>query len=127
VTPDFEELCAFLKLRLRKRALLIFLTALDDRFLAESFVASSALLARQHLVLVNSLRPAGAQPLFSNPNVTRVDELYEQLGGHGQWQRLRELEMVLRRRGIRFAALNPRTLAADLVRQHGEVRARELV
>jgi len=127
VTPDFEELCAFLKLRLRRRALLIFLTALDDPFLAESFVASSALIARQHLVLVNSLRPAGAQPLFSKPHVARVDELYEQLGGHGQWQRLRELEMVLRRRGIRFAALDPRTLAAELVRQHGEVRARELV
>ena len=57
VTPDFEELCAFLKLRLRKRALLIFLTALDDPFLAESFITSSELLARQHLLLVNTLPP----------------------------------------------------------------------
>src|SRR6185312_13308872 len=30
VTPDFDELCTFLRLRLRRRALLVFLTALDD-------------------------------------------------------------------------------------------------
>jgi uncharacterized protein (DUF58 family) len=127
VTPDFEELCAFLKLRLRKRALLIFLTALDDPFLAESFVSSSEMLARQHLLLVNTLRPSRARPVFEDGNVTRTDDLYRQLGGHLQWQRLRELEKVLRRRGIRFAALDPANLAADLVQQHAQVRARQLV
>ena len=127
VTPDFEELCSFLKLRLRKRALLIFLTALDDPFLAESFVTSSELLARQHLILVNTLRSPGAHALFDHAGVASVDDLYRNLGGHLQWQRLRELEKVLRRRGIRFAALDPVQIAADLVRQHAEVRARELV
>jgi len=127
VTPDFEELCAFLKLRLRKRALLVFLTALDDPFLADSFVKSSELLSRKHLLLVNTLRPGTARPLFSNSRVARLDDVYQQLGGHWQWQRLRELEMVLRRRGIRFAALDSDALAAGLVRQHAEVRARELV
>jgi len=127
VTPDFEELCAFLKLRLRKRALLIFLTALDDPFLAESFIGSSEMLARQHLLLVNTLRPSLARPVFEDENVTRTDDLYRQLGGHLQWQRLRELEKVLRRRGIRFASLDPANLAADLVQQHAQVRARQLV
>src|SRR6185369_7248113 len=91
VTPDFEELCSFLKLRLRKRALLIFLTSLDDPFLAESFVSSSEMLARQHLLLVNTLRPTHARPVFEDGNVARTDDLYRQLGGHLQWQRLREL------------------------------------
>ena len=127
VTPDFQELCSFIKLRLRKRALLIFLTSLDDPFLAESFVSSSQLLARQHLLLVNTLRPAGAHPLFSDSSVAALDDLYTRLGGHLQWQRLRELEKVLRRRGIRFAALDPAILAAELVRQHAEVRAHEWV
>ena len=127
VTPDFEELFTFLKLRLRKRALLIFLTALDDPFLAESFVTSAERLARQHLILVNTLRSDGARPLFADANVAGVDDLYQHLGGHWQWQRQRELEKVLRRRGIRFAALDPAQIAADLVRQHAEVRARELV
>src|SRR2546430_17663496 len=30
VTPDFDELATFIRLRLRRRALLIFLTSLDD-------------------------------------------------------------------------------------------------
>ena len=38
VTPDFEEVCTFIRLRLRRRALLVVLTALDDPVLAESFV-----------------------------------------------------------------------------------------
>jgi uncharacterized protein (DUF58 family) len=34
VTPDFEELASFIRLRLRRRALLVFLTALDDPVLS---------------------------------------------------------------------------------------------
>jgi uncharacterized protein (DUF58 family) len=127
VTPEFSKLFSFLRSSLRKRALLIFLTALDDPFLAESFVTSSEMLARQHLLLVNTLRPTGARPVFEDASVRRTDDLYRQLGGHLQWQRLRELEKVLRRRGIRFAALDPANLAADLVQQHASVRARQLV
>jgi hypothetical protein len=76
---------------------------------------------------VNTLRPASAHPLFSDSSVTALDDLYTRLGGHLQWQRLRELEKVLRRRGIRFAALDSAILAAELVRQHAEVRAHEWV
>src|SRR5207249_4933492 len=53
VTPDFDELCSFIRLRLRRRALLVFLTALDDPVLAESFVRNMDLIRRQHLILVN--------------------------------------------------------------------------
>src|ERR1017187_4408100 len=47
VTPDFDELCAFIRMRLRRRALLVFLTALDDPALAESFVRNIQLIRRQ--------------------------------------------------------------------------------
>ncbi len=127
VTPDFEELCAFIRTRLNKRALLVFLTALDDPFLAESFVSSSELIARQHVILVNMLRPKGVQPVFENSSVEKAEELYRELGGHLQWEKLRELEGVLRKRGMRFALIDPASIAAELVKQHGEVRARELV
>jgi uncharacterized protein (DUF58 family) len=127
VTPDFEELCAFLRTRLSKRALLIFLTALDDPFLAESFVTSTQLIARQHLLLVNMMRPGGVRPVFENASAQRLDDLYGELGGHLQWEKLRELERVLGRRGIRFALLDPVMIAAELVKQHADVRQRELV
>lgn len=127
VTPDFEELCAFLRTRLTKRALVIFLTALDDPFLAESFVTSTQLLARQHLILANMMRPPGVRPVFENAEVQKVDDLYRELGGHLQWEKLRALEGVLRRRGIRFALLDPVMIAAELVKQHADVRQRELI
>ncbi len=127
VTPDFEELAAFLKVRLRRRALLVFLTALDDPFLASSFATATEMLARQHLLLVNTLHPPSARRIFSEGHVETSDDVYDQLGGHLQWQRLRELSRVLHRRGIRFAGLDPAQITADLIRQHAEVRARELI
>ena len=127
VTPDFDELATFIRLRLRKRALLIFLTALDDPMLAESFVKSMDLVCRQHLILVDMLQPAGAVPVFSNPNVRALDDVYRQLGGHWQWHKLRELEKILQRRGVRFHQLDPARLPAQLVAQHADVKARQLI
>ncbi len=127
VTPDFEELCSFIRLRLRKRALLIFLTALDDPMLAENFTKASELLSRQHLILVDMLQPVGANPLFSSENVANADDLYRRLGGHLQWSQLRELEKVLRHRGVRLSQLDPAQLAAQLIAQHADVKRRQLL
>ena len=127
VTPDFEELCSFIRLRLRKRALLIFLTALDDPMLAESFARASELISRQHLILVDMLQPIGANPLFTDENVASIDDLYRRLGGHLQWSQLRELENVLRRRGVRLSLLDPGRLAAQLIAQHADIKRRQLL
>ena len=127
VTPDFEELCSFIRLKLRKRALLIVLTALDDPMLAESFAKASELISRQHLLLVNMLQPAGAQPLFSESNVATADDLYKHLGGHLQWHSLRELGKVLQRRGVRFSLLDPAKLSAQVIAQHADVKRRQLL
>jgi uncharacterized protein (DUF58 family) len=124
-TPDYEEVCTFIRLRLRRRALLVFLTALDDPVLAESFVRDLELIRRQHLVLVNMLRPPGVAPLFSEPSVQTVDDLYEHLGGHLQWQKLRELEKVLQRHGVRFSLLRNERLSAQLVSQYLNVKRRQ--
>jgi uncharacterized protein (DUF58 family) len=127
VTPDFAELCAFIRLRLRKRALLIFLTALDDPMLAESFSRSVELICRQHLVLVNMLKPAGAEPLFSDTDIGGVDDIYRKLGGHLRWRELRELEKVLRRRGVRFSLLDAERIAGQVVAQHADTKRRQLL
>lgn len=127
VTPDFEELCSFIRLRLRKRALLIFLTALDDPMLSESFAKASELISRQHLLIVDMLQPPGAHPLFAEDNVSGLDDIYRRLGGHLQWHSLRELGKVLQRRGVRFSLLDPGKLAAQLVAQHAEVKRRQLL
>jgi len=125
VTPDYDEVCTFLRLRLRRRALVMFLTALDDPVLAESFVRNMDLIRRQHLVLVNMLQPPGMAPVFSNPDVASIDDLYDHLGGHLQWQNMRELEKVLQRRGVGFALLGNERFSAALVAQYLGVKRRQ--
>lgn len=127
VTPDYDEVCTFIRLRLRRRALLVFLTALDDPVLAESFVRNIELIHRQHLVLVNMIQPPGVEPVFANPNVASVDDLYERLGGHLLWRDLRELEKVLHRRGVRFSLLKNERLSGELVSQYLNVKRRQLI
>lgn len=127
VTPDFDEVCTMIRLRLRRRALLVFLTSLDDPVLAESFVRNLDLIRRQHLILVNMLQPPGAIPLFTNPHLAALDELYQHLGGHLLWHRLRELEKVVQRRGAQFFLLGNERLSAELVSQYLNVKQRQLL
>jgi len=127
VTPDYDEVCTFIRLRLRHRALLVFLTSLDDPLLAESFVRNMDLIRRQHLILVNMLQPPGVSPMFTNPNIASMDDLYQHLGGHLLWQKLRELEKVLQRRGVKFSLLQNERLSADLVSQYLNVKRRQLI
>jgi uncharacterized protein (DUF58 family) len=127
VTPDFDEVCSFIRLRLRRRALLVFLTSLDDPVIAEGFVRNMDLIRHQHLVLVNMLQPPDVAPVFSNPNVQTLDQLYQQLGGHLLWQKLRELEKTLQRRGVRFSLLANERLSTELVSQYLGVKQRQLI
>ncbi len=125
VTPDYDEVCSWIRLRLRRRALLVFLTALDDPVLAEGFVKSIDLIARQHLVLVNMLQPAGVAPVFSESNVRSVEDIYDRLGGHLLWQDLRELQKVLQRRGVQFSLMRHERLSPELVSQYLGVKRKQ--
>ena len=132
VSPDFDELCTFLRLRLRRRALLVMLTSsLDDPVLAESFLKAVEGVSRQHVVLVNSLRPAGVAPLFADADggaaVRTTDDVYRRLGGHLRWQKLRETEKRLRRRGVGFRLLDEGRMTEQLVTQYVNVKRRQLI
>jgi uncharacterized protein (DUF58 family) len=127
VAPDFDEVFTFIRLRVRHRALIIFLTALDDPVLAEAFVRNIDLIRRQHVVLVNMLQPPGLAPVFSDANVFSVDALYQQLGGHLRWQSLRELEKVLQRRGVHFGLLKNERLSAELVSQYLDIKRKQVL
>ena len=127
VTPDFAELFTFIATKIRRRALLIMLTNLDDPVLAESFTANIDVISRRHLVLVNMLKPAGAQPLFSGPSANTVDDIYRKLGNHLQWRQLRETEKYLRRRGVGFYLLENENLCTDIVSQYLTVKRRQVL
>jgi uncharacterized protein (DUF58 family) len=126
-TPDFEEVASFIRLRLRRRALLLFLTALEDPVLAGNFVRSMDLLRGQHLVIAGMLKSSGAEPLFGQTPVETADDIYERLGGHLQWNRLRELEKVLGRRGVRLQLLEREEMSAQLVSTYINVKQRQML
>jgi uncharacterized protein (DUF58 family) len=127
VTPDFTELFAFIGSRIRRRALLVFLTHLDDPVLAESFTNSIDIISRNHLVLVNMLRPAEARPIFSSAVLSSVDEIYQHLGGHLMWKNLRETEKILQRHGAGFALLDSESMCTDLISQYLTLKRRQVL
>jgi len=126
-SPDFEELVSFIRTRLRKRALLVFLTSLDDAAEAERFTQSISLLSRHHLTVVNMLSPDGAAPLFEGEFAHTMNDLYARLGGHIAWRKLHELDLHLRTLGVQFNLLDNEHLSAGLVSQYMKIKQRQLI
>jgi uncharacterized protein (DUF58 family) len=127
VTPDFDELFTTIRLKMRRRALLFFLTSLDDPLLAEQFTKNATLISRQHLVLVNMIALQGAQPLFNEDEDPGEIDLYARLGGHMFWHRLKEMEKVLKSRGVTFSLLGNENFSAELVTQYINLKQRQLL
>jgi uncharacterized protein (DUF58 family) len=114
VSPSFEEVFSFIQMRLRRRALLLYLTALDDPLLAETFAQHCGVIARRHLVVVATPEQTEAQPLFAGPLPGDTDEVYQRLAGHLSYRSRQELKKSLERKGVKFANLRPNQISADL-------------
>jgi uncharacterized protein (DUF58 family) len=128
VAPDFAELFTFIGTRIRRRALLIFLTGLDDPVLAKSFIKNIGLAARRHLILANMLRPEPARPLFSTEeDVESINDIYRHLGGHMLWVSLQETEKTLKRSGVGFTLLDNEKMCAELLSQYLRVKRRQVL
>jgi uncharacterized protein (DUF58 family) len=127
VSPDFDEIATFLRLRLRRRALLLFLTSLGDPVLAENFARATKVLARRHLVLAGMLRPAAAQRLFEDDDVESVEDVYRDLAGHISWKRLKELEASLARQGVRLSVMDPANFSSGVIGIYDSVKQRQLL
>jgi len=125
VSPDFGELFGFIQTVLRRRALLVVLTALDDPVLAESFAQAVKIASRRHLVLVSVAGTPGIQPLFEGPPPEALDDLYRDVAGQLFWKKLRELRMTLERAGVRFSVLDPAKLEIELTSLYLDVKRRQ--
>jgi len=127
VNPDFDELFSFLRLRLRRRALLLFLTNLDDTVLKESFLRNIELVRRQHVCLTGMMTPPGVRPLFTHAGVERDEEVYGHLAGHMMWHDLKEVERALKRMGVGFFLMDNERMCAEIVTQYTNVKQRQLI
>jgi len=127
VSPDFDELCTFIRLKLRKRALLIFLVNLDDPVISENFIKSVELISRRHLVMVGMIQDRVTQPLFSAPSIYETDDLYTDLAAHLKWKELQKVKKVLLRRGVQFRLFPNEDLCLGLVTQYMNIKQRQLL
>jgi uncharacterized protein (DUF58 family) len=127
VSPDFAELFTFIGTKIRRRALLVFLTHLDDPILADSFTKHIDLISRNHVVLVNMIKPMVVKPLFASESVSSVNDIYRDLGGHMVWRQIRETQKVLQRRGVGFSMLDNETLCSELVSQYLSLKRRQVL
>jgi len=126
VSPDFDELFTFIRLSLRKRALLIFLTSLDDDLIAENFMRNLPMIRRTHLAYTLMIDPEDVRPLFSRP-VQSVAEIYTSLAGHERWEHLQGVERALAIQGVRMTFASSEQLVVALLNQYMEVKRRQLL
>lgn len=124
-TPDFTELITFIGNRIRKRALLILLTSLDDPAIAEGLTRHIHILSRKHLLMINMLKPDASKPLFSSPNAESTHDVYTNLAGHMVWHALKELERSLHRLGIGFFVHPYEKLSYHTISQYLNIKQRQ--
>lgn len=125
VSPDFRDVFTILETTLRRRALLVFFTSLDDALLAETFEREVRLLARRHLVRVNVTQVAGVKPLFADEPLEDLDAAYQGLAGQMLWNRMRTLGIALQNRGVRLTVVSPERIKEQVTAQYLEVKRRQ--
>jgi uncharacterized protein (DUF58 family) len=126
VSPDYDQMGLWVRSRLRKRSLLIFLTDVSDPVLAQSLERNLQLVTGHHLVMVHMLQPAGVQPLFAE-TAQGLDDVYRHLGGHLLWHDLREFGQRLQQKGIGFSLLPEDRYALEVISQYLNAKRRQLL
>jgi uncharacterized protein (DUF58 family) len=127
VNPDFREVFSSLQVNLRRRALLVFFTHLDDALLAETFEREVGLVARRHIVRVQCVRPSHLKPLFAGPEPADLDAIYQGLAGQMLWNRMRELQLALHNQGVRLSFSDPDRIKTQVTSDYMEVKRRQLL
>jgi uncharacterized protein (DUF58 family) len=123
---DFQDVAAQLRVQLRARALILFLTDLDEPSAAESFRDAARLLSKKHLVAAVTLRPAEAEPLFSR-EADSFEDICRQIGGHLKWKGLKESESALRQAGAHFRLAEEPTLSRQVTGLYDDIKQRQLL
>jgi uncharacterized protein (DUF58 family) len=127
VSPDYDDVATFIRLRLRRRALLVFMTDLDDPILMESFQRAADVMCRKHLVIVQMLQPGHIQQAFTNPEVASVDDVYKDLGYHLVWHDLRQLALSLKQHGVAFSVYSKEAFSAETTSNYLRVKQKQLL
>ncbi|MCK5844519.1 MAG: DUF58 domain-containing protein [Victivallales bacterium] len=126
-SPNFNNLFSFIRTNLRKRALLVFLTDIDDPALAESFIADAPLVNRKHVCVVNSMKSENHTPLFQGMEPNSSEEVRDLLAGHVRWAELLEVANALRKMGMNLTTSEFENFTTDLVSEYLNIKRRQVI
>jgi hypothetical protein len=73
------------------------------------------------------IKPMAVRPLFTSGSVSSVNDIYNDLGGHMLWRRMRETQKVLQRRGVGLAMLENENFCVELVSQYLTLKRRQVL
>ncbi|HEY1847915.1 MAG TPA: DUF58 domain-containing protein [Opitutaceae bacterium] len=124
-TPDIAEIIRYLRVQIRRRALIFFLADMTDPVLADSFTRNIRVLSRQHLVVLCQTRPAEVAPLYSGPELRDAGQVYHRLAGHARWAETRSLAQRLRPHGVGSILIDDATMATQIIRRYLEIKRRQ--
>jgi uncharacterized protein (DUF58 family) len=125
VSPDFGDIASTLMARIKRRALIVFLTSLDDPVLSEVFLSSMDFVARRHLVLAIMLLSPWVRPLFTPPAAEKIDDIYQNIAGHLRWTHLTEVRRQLHQRGIQLCLVSNQSASLEIVTQYISLKRRQ--
>jgi uncharacterized protein (DUF58 family) len=126
-SPDFQELSQFVRTRLRKRALLVVLTALEDPVISEDFERNIGVLRGKQLVIAGMANATGVAPLFSDASVETTEDVLERLSGHLRWHQLNETQSRLRAIGVPLSLMREDSVGAEVVAQYRNIKTRQIL
>jgi len=104
-TADYEALFSKIRIRLRRRAYLVLLADVAERSISHSLGHGIAMLRSSHVVLITSVLPSHARPVFSPGEEPHTDQdVYAALAREKEHQRLEAIARKLRQSGadLRF-------------------------
>ncbi len=127
VTPNFEELATFIHLNIRRRALLIFLTNLEIPVIAESFINSTKIISKKHLLYVSSIKTHETNQMYTEQTPHTTKQLYNFLGRHIKWQSNQDLIKILKKKGIRFSQFDKEELCLQLISQYMNIKQQQIL
>ena len=125
-TPDYDELFTFIKLQIRRRSLIFFLTCLDDPVLAEDFSDKVDLLSSNHILSVNMFKPIGAEPLFIK-FADNYEDIISDLSGQIMLNNINEFSKLLSKKKVQFSLLEENKMGNQLVSTYSRIKQRQLL
>jgi uncharacterized protein (DUF58 family) len=124
--PDYAGAFRYLSHRVRRRSLVVLLTAVVDEVNADLAAKVSYALASRHLPLVVWIRDAEIDELLSRPAVSPDDRYVRGAAAELLGWRERSLS-ALKKRGALVVDARPDELSSDLLGRYLEIKARRLL